>query len=381
MKKILLINDFLFSGGAETVYRTTRDLLLNEGFDVKLFYGSENHCHPKNIFVYLYSNEYRNKLKRILKDFNPDIIHLHGYYHILSSSIFTSIKRFKNVNSNCKVIYTAHDYNFLHPNSCMLEYSKGVPKNSKLNSYLKIFLLHRIDHRGFKYSFVKKVRWLIAHKLLKIEKQIDIFVSPSFFLANLYQKKLNKKVKVVRNPLSFDSITKNNYNKKLKIIYFGRLSREKGLLEFLDLVTKKDLNSFQLDIFGRGDLSDELLSKIKRNKIEDIVSIKGYLEYEKILKELHKYDAMIIPSLWYENAPMTIIEASSKGLIVLGTNHGGIKEMAERYSSCVLFDFKNVSLHDIIEKTHSKIFENTVNRNFSDLSPDYYIDKLKEIYS
>ncbi len=59
----------------------------------------------------------------------------------------------------------------------------------------------------------------------------------------------------------------------------------------------------------------------------------GYVSRELLLKQINEYDIFVLPSIWYENAPLSILEAANFGLPVMVPNYGGLKEMASLTNS------------------------------------------------
>jgi glycosyltransferase involved in cell wall biosynthesis len=110
---------------------------------------------------------------------------------------------------------------------------------------------------------------------------------------------------------------KENY-----LLYFGRISKEKGISYLIKAV--ESLPNVNLKIAGQGPLL-EALSKRHRPNIEFVGHKSG--------KELHDYirKAMfvIVPSIWYENNPMAILEACTLGTPVIAGRIGGIPELIE----------------------------------------------------
>lgn len=377
-----MINDFFNGGGAETVFRDHLRLFENsKKIDVDSYYGSKEYCHAKNLFSYLFSLRHKNELELKLNSYKPDIIHLHGYYHILSPSIFLAIRKYKKDNPQIKVFYTAHDYHFLYPNSSWLKYVSGNPiVASKFG--LSSLLLDSVDHRGWRYSLVKKAQWIIAHKIVRIIKDIDFFISPSIFLKQKYESSLRMNVSLIRNPVSLSSSNrplKISKTEPIKLVYFGRIAKEKGIVEFVTKLTACQA-LYSLDIYGSGDEKERLESLISSHRLGDKVKTFGVKSHSELMSLLPKYHAMVIPSLWYENAPMSIVEAANAGLCVIGTNIGGVAEMAQLCSNYVLFDPDNYSVTEILEElVNLKLADNRNRLEVFDTS--YYHEEMIKLYS
>ena len=134
--KILIINKFLHhNGGSETYIFQIGDWLKNNGHEVEYFgmehngrcvgnsvdaYTTEMDFHTKskfalisNTFKTIYSIEAREKIRRVLDSFSPDVCHLNNFNYQLTPAVILEIVKWrKQTGKNCRIIYTAHDYQF-----------------------------------------------------------------------------------------------------------------------------------------------------------------------------------------------------------------------------------------------------------------------------
>lgn len=136
-------------------------------------------------------------------------------------------------------------------------------------------------------------------------------------------------------------------NEKLVFGYLGRLTQEKGVLQFLQ---KASLGNLNLVIAGDGNLKEEILSHIE--KFPNIKYI-GKLESENIIQFFKKIDVLIIPSL-EESGPLVALEAMAAGKLILSTNVGAMKERLEGLDS-YWFDIERSKdeLDNIIQQIQS----------------------------
>lgn len=357
MNKILLINDYNFGGGAEGVFRDTYDILLkNNSVDVQCFYGSEQPKGPENVFEYFYNKKNVQALNKVLSMFKPDIIHIHNYYHYLSPGIFLSLRKYKKTNKSARVVFTAHDYHLICPSTGMMVYkNKEVDKLPIQFSLFSVFF-KKIDYRGIKFSLIKKIYWFWAMFIVKAQKDIDLIISPSHFLKNVLDYHLKIKTVVVRNPLtinsSFNIKDKTPVQKQIRITYIGRLSNEKGLDVFLKAYAKlleTNKNVF-LDILGDGIERDNLEALSKSLKITPFLCFHGHQNKTDLNNFLITNNVLILPSIWYENAPLSIIEAAATGNIILASNYGGMVELAELTNNYYLIDNWEEQLTQVISE-------------------------------
>ena len=274
------------------------------------------------------------RLNEKLNLFQPDIIHIHNFYHFLSPSIFIAINNYKKKNA-VKIVFTAHDYYLICPNSALLHYkNKKILKFPQKKLSIIDFIDKRLDYRGFTYSSLKKIQWFISIIVLKVHLSFDVIISPSVFLQE-YLKMCFKvdNTLLIRNfsdnqfTLSHDE-EKSSKNRCIKVCFFGRVSQEKGLFQFIEIFKELPSDLIQLQIIGDGNEKNNLISYCKQNNLTNIQFINN-LNSEELKKHLLQNDAMILPSLWYENAPLSIVEAAQLGLFVITTNYGGTKEISE----------------------------------------------------
>ena len=371
-KKILYVNDFLIGGGAEKVCEDSLNL-MKEFYSVDMFYGTKNHSTAKNIFEYIYSKEYYLKFLDKLNLFKPDIIHLHNFYHILSPSILDAIKKYKK-NYEVKVIFTAHDFHLLAPNSGYTYFTYFNNKLHKIEKNITFsdLILKKWDDRGILYSLAKQFQWIYNYKIKKSYEVIDIIITPSQFLSNLFRKAYTKKVYTIRNPINFkipNINSQKHLNDKKELIFIGRIEPEKGLFEFIDKyknIFKK--NNFNFSIIGDGKDFQRIDNLIKSNKLENKIKLLGRKPHNETLKYLEKSHCLVLPSLLYENAPLSLVEGAIYKNKLLTMNYGGMKEIAEICGNYFLLD----------EKTSEEKLSSFIKDNYYDDS--YFID-IVEIFS
>ncbi len=301
--KILFVNDSKVAGGAELVCQASADFVRDSGHEVDFYYAEKSVSNP---FSYLYSFSHASRLKQKIAQFKPDIIHLHNFYHALSPSILGVLKK-------QRVVMTVHDYHLLCSNNGFVRWKDGQPstcESCKGKRYHKI-LLKGCDHRGKVYSALKYFQHFIAYKCLNLEKNIDLFITPSKFMKNKMETMIPAdKLKVLYNPVFMprEALLKikeeaQALTKTYKNIYIGRISPEKGLHQFLS-------NDYSLERFGElaviGDGDEDYIRSLPQVKG---LSFLGRLSHRECLQYLSRSERLIFPSLCYENCPLTVLEA------------------------------------------------------------------------
>lgn len=373
--KVLHISDTFFGGGAESVFRDTILATTQLGYISETYYSSGK----KNPFSYIFSLKHYFKIKALLKIKMPDIIHLHNYYHFLSPSILLAIRQHK-FKYNCKVIYTAHDYHLVCPNSGMQYFNKNIRKNFEIDGN-KFSLFKKYDSRTWLHSYLKLAQHMFNYKFLKLQNVFDIIISPSYFLADVFKRNhIKTRIEIARNPIKLPSqkLNKNindDLKNSIKIILIGRLSPEKGFYDFIKKINDQLNNNIIITIFGEGE-EKERITKIKlKQNIK--LHFKGSVPREKLMEEISDHDIFCLPSIWYENAPISIIEAASSNLPILVPNYGGLIEMAKE-----THNYKTFNYDDDLENIFNEItygYNSIISPK--DFSMEEYMKKLNKIYT
>lgn len=284
----------------------------------------------------IYSWEARKKLRQLLDKFQPDIAHAHCIYHHLSPSILSLLH-----DRGIPTVMTAHDLKIACPAYKMLN-GNGICEKCKHGN-----LLHLVKNRCIHDSL--SVSTLIAvesafHKLSGLYRNnLDKIITPSLF----FRKKLiewgwpEDKLTYIPNFIDSDRIIPH-YVAGNYLLYFGRLAPEKGV----DTLIKAAINTGStLKIAGTGPYEKHLKSLARDN---DNIEFLGFKSGDDLWALIHNALFVVLPSEWYENAPISILEAFAAGKPVLGANIGGIPEMLKDDVTGLIFESGNVN--DLTEK-------------------------------
>jgi glycosyltransferase involved in cell wall biosynthesis len=165
------------------------------------------------------------------------------------------------------------------------------------------------------------------HAALGLYKNnIDHLIAPSQFYIDKF-KEWNwngSPFSLVRNFADIDGL-EPNFNPGKYFVYFGRLSAEKGLPTLVEAAAKSGI---ELWLVGTGPLEEQL--RLQVNKTNANVKFCGFQKGEDLWRLIRESKAIVLPSEWYENAPLTIIEAYACGKPAIGAEIGGIPELIRK---------------------------------------------------
>lgn len=326
----------------------------------------------------LYSFEARKKISQLLSMFKPNIIHLYDIYHHISPSILPELKKRK-----IPVVQTLGDYHFIAPNYNLFHDGR-ICEITKKNLYYKA-ILHKCVKDSYLASLAEVIEKYI-HFLLGWERDyVDYFLAPSLFMKRKLIEYGLPDEKIIHLPHFVDYRQfEPNFDVGNYILYFGRLSEEKGLSFLLEVIGR--LPKVKLKIAGRGPKKEKLKEQIERHGLLN-VKLVGFLDGKELKHIIMNSRFTILPSIWFENAPLSILESFVSGKPVIGSNIGGIPELIKDGYNGLLFKPGNVD--DLVEKINclwsnsSKVIK--MGKNAREcvekyFSPDDHYEKLMEIY-
>ncbi len=354
--RILLINKFLYPKGGDAIGTlTTGKILEAHGHEV-VFWGmnhTENPEYPyKDYFIsqvdyegsigfsvkaraamnVLYSFEAKKKMAALLKNFQPDIVHLNNFTHQISPSILDVIK-----DHHIPVVMTMHDYKMVCPTYGMLCRGK-VCERCKGERFYHCGINRCTKGSLFK-SMVNVAEMYLHHRVLHIYDKIDFYISPSRFLKNkVAEMGLKGEVVYLPNCVDVSEFEPGFEGQGKSIVYVGRLSHEKGIETLIEAVNGINI---KLKVIGDGPLRGYLEEKIKARAITNVEFL-GYQTGQDLHSEIRNSMFLVIPSEWYENNPLTVIEAFALGKPVLGARIGGIPELVRDWETGLCFQSGDV---------------------------------------
>lgn len=250
-------------------------------------------------------------LRAILQERRPDILHTH-----LIDGLSAVLWR-RGRQRGIPVLHTAHDYHLLCPRSVMLTRS------------LKLCTKPQLACRAFRAWHLRTAR------------EIDVFCSPSQFLIDTHLEAglRAKRAVVVRNgipiPLPAPMQKTRASGAPYRFLFAARLTAEKGCQVVLDAMQRLPAAlPFELCVAGKGAFEDAF----RRAAAHDTrIRLLGYIQGEAKAAAFRTADCLLLPSLWYENAPVVIVEAAAYGIGVIGSRMGAIPEFITDGGNGLLF--------------------------------------------
>lgn len=386
--RILIVNKFLYpNGGSETYIFKLGEELARQGHEVSYFgmehegrivgnrineYTGDMDFHTSALkkisypFRIIYSKEAYGKIIKVMNDFNPDVVHLNNFNFQLTPSIIIAVRDWeKKNNKRVKLVYTAHDYQWVCPNHMMKNPCDGSLcfkcEGGKYGECSKNKCIHG--------SFIKSLLGTIEAKLYYMKKTyslVDIIIAPSAFLGEKLSTYpgLKDKIVVMHNFLEgdFEPQSKEDY-----VVYFGRYSEEKGVRTLLEAVGR--LPQIPFVFAGGGPLKEEV------GKYKNVTDL-GFLSGKELSDAVSKALFSVFPSEWYENCPFSLMESQKYRTPVIASNLGGSPELIKDGETGELFTPKNAS--ELSERIKSLYEDRDRLQTYTSNCENLHFDNLEE---
>lgn len=392
--KILMVNKFLYpNGGSETYMFKLGAYLKSIGHEVEYFgmehegrivsnsldlYTEAMDFHNSSALKKLklslktvYSREARNKMKKLLDKFEPEVVHLNNFNFQLTPSIIYAVKDYdKNHNKKIKLIYTAHDFQLVCPNHMMMDIHTNTPCEKCIGGNFKNCTANKCIHNSTLKSLLGTLEAEIYNKN-GIYSRIDNIICCSEFMKNMLDTNPVFKNKTVTLHNFIDKIEPKKSEKENYVLYFGRFAQEKGIETLIGAKNKDFICA------GSGPIEDKVDSAPNLKNI-------GFKSGKELEELIRKAKCTVYPSIWYENCPFSIMESIMYQTPVIASNIGGIPELIDDGKTGYLIPPSNSeALEEAIDKlddaTLKYMVKNCAEKEFDTV--ETYTKKLIEIYN
>ena len=277
---------------------------------------------------FFHSAEAREKFSRLLDDFRPDIIHAHGIYHHLTNAILKPAN-----DRGVPIVYTLHDYKLLCPAYHFYTEKNGVCEKCRGGKQWRC-LTNRCTHGSLAMDALYAVDGLAQWHSGALRKAVSRFVGPCRFIVDKFAEHGFPREKLRFVPNFFESaddvparpadIAAICARHGRHILYFGRLSAEKGVDVLIDAAAAARA---PLVIVGDGPKRGELEAQARGLGAPCFFA--GHLKGAALWAHVEAASAVALPSVWYEIAPKSILEAQARSRPIVTTAIGGMPEMVE----------------------------------------------------
>lgn len=293
-----------------------------------------------------YGRHFRERVRELIATEDPDLVHVHNLWMRLSPLPLRSA-----VEARVPVVMTVHDYTWVCPRKWMITgddrpCETGFSRSCAISDC-------RGSHEGRRWLAYNALRWLkIGWHRRMLVRLVDRFVSPSRHLGRWMERSLGLQgVTHIPNfaepPLVGPAGPVERHS---TLLFAGRLGREKGVDVLLRAMPKVLFHhpEARLVVAGDGPERPALERLASELGLGREVSFEGALGPDVLGLRYAEAGLVVLPTLWMENCPVSVLEAFAHGRAVVATRIGGVPELVEDGTTGALFDRGDTS--DLAER-------------------------------
>ena len=278
----------------------------------------------------IYSFDAVKKLNLLLNENTIDIAQLNNIHNIHTPAIIKILKIHK-----IPIVWRILDYKLICPNRTFLSNNTICEKCYK-TKYYNCFI-NKCKKNSYPASFITTIESYF-NKLMPYYNNVDKFLFQSEFSRNLFIKYGFdiRKTDIIENPFNLDNSIENINSSRIDkyILYFGRISKEKGLFTLYDAMKK--IPNINLIVVGNGPDLNDSIDYINQHNITNI-EFKGPKWGDELNPFIHKCEFVIVPSEWYEPNPYVVLQSFSHEKAVVASDIGGLSDMITNNENGMLF--------------------------------------------
>ena len=370
--KILQINNYNYlKGGSEKVYQVSIELLKSKGHDVQYFSianeKNEEICPGYSVEVkpwsdakgiigkvkavknFVYNKEVAVELDLYLDRFKPDVVHLHIFYGGLSNAIVDVLVKHK-----IPIVQSVHEFRLLCPAYTCIDSNLEICEQCADTMFKSSCIKKRCVKGNLATSLVAAAECWVRDTFFNYQKNFSAFIMVSQFIRDKhieYYPQIESKCFQIYNSVDvahYNQFLVSANQKNDYYLYLGRLSYEKGIGTLINVFVRNP--NLKLKIAGTGPAEEDLRRKVDLFGVNNIEFL-GFVSGENLYRIIAQARYTMVPSEWYENNPLSIIESLALGTPIIGSRIGGIPELIEDGKNGFLHEPKNeVSLSEALFK-------------------------------
>jgi len=283
----------------------------------------------------IYSPSARNSVRRAIEEFQPDVAHVRNIYHHLSPSILWELK-----GQGVPVVYHVNDFKLLCPNYNLVADEHPCERCSGGKFHNAV--LQGCYAGGRAQAAVLAAEAYVHRWLRTYEKCVNQILAPSQFVRNKLEASgwPSDRIRVLPHFQKISQAAPDPSGPNAPILYFGRLSEEKGLFDLLQAM--RQLPSIRLNIAGQGPLGSRLEEFVREQGMSNVAFV-GHLQGPPLAKLISESKFTVLPSHAYETLGKTILESYALSRAVIASDLGSRREFVRHGETGLLYQAGNTT--------------------------------------
>ncbi len=326
MRVLMVHNAYQQRGGEDSVVESEVALLRQHGHEVHVYerHNDEVGQTPKWQLAAgtVWSSRTVRDVQALIAGFKPDVMHVHNTMPLVSPSVYWAAQKL-----GVPVVQTLHNFRLLCPQAMFVR--EGRVCEDCLGKVPWRGVLHKC-YRGSRIQSAVMAGMLTTHRVLgTFATKVDKFIALNEFC----------RAKMIEGGLDGDRISvKPNFvdwqpaprwDQRVGGLYLGRLTPEKGVDVLLRALVRQP--GLRVRVVGGGPMAEVVAGASG-------VDYLGFLPLTEIWGHLSTASYMVVPSVWYEGFPRTIVEAFASGVPVIASRLGSLAEVVTDGKTGLLFN-------------------------------------------
>jgi glycosyltransferase involved in cell wall biosynthesis len=321
-------NEYQHSGGEEVVVAAENAMLKHYGHETQQWILKNSGikdvpalAKAKIAVQSVWSSESYQQMKKLLQDFQPDVVHVHNTVPLISPSVYTA-----SHSAGVPVVQTLHNYRLICPGLYL--YRDGHICEDCVRKFVRYPGVLHGCYRNSHGQTAVSVAGLTTHQLRGTYKNdVDIYIALTRFARQKFIEGGLPADKIAIKPNFVNSDIQPGAHTGGYVLFVGKLVQYKGIETLLQAWHLLD-EAIPVKVVGQGSL--EILLK---SNLPSGVEYLGPLPRDKVLSLMQEASFIVFPSEWYEGFPMTIAEAFATGNPVVASRLAAMAEIVRDGSS------------------------------------------------
>lgn len=328
IRVLVVHNAYQHRGGEDTVVESEIALLRSHGHAVETWFRSNDDVAGMSSFFLarttLWSSRTQHDLAEVVSRFRPDVIHVHNTFPLISPSLYWAAER-----AGVPVVQTLHNFRLMCLNALFLREGKVC---EDCMGHLPWRGVARACYRGSRAASAVLASMLTLHRGLgTYRNKVARYIALNGFCRDKFIEGGLPAERVVVKP-NFVDFDVPEPVPRSGLLFVGRLSVEKGVATLAAAMAR--LPGAALRVAGDGPEAQSLDGVAGVSRL-------GSLSGEVVRQEMSSAAALVVPSIWYENFPRTIVEAFACGLPVIASRIGALADIVRDGETGLLFESGN----------------------------------------
>lgn len=332
MRVLLVHNRYRQPGGEDRVVKSEADLLRRHLHQVALYEANNDGIEGplgslKTAVRCLWSPEAQRSFCECLRDFEPDVVHVHNFFPLISPAIHHAAHK-----RGIPVVQTLHNYRLLCPASTLLR--NGSVCEACTHEWYPVSAVQHACYRHSRAATVAVANMLFLHRAIGTwTNTVTRFIALSEFARRKFARSGMPEDRIDVKPNFLLDDPGPGQGSGDYVLFVGRLSDEKGIACLLQ-AWKATRSKLRLIIVGDGPLAPMVRDCAST---DPTIQWRGFMDRSEILDLMGKAMALVFPSVWFEAFPLVLAEALAKGLPVIASDLGSMAEIITHRRTGLLF--------------------------------------------